>query len=421
VLEQASVVEIHALISGAAKKAFEKVEHDVSLRVSSPWMVIDGTIQTLEAQRDGLPIAMPSFIEHVVYSLAMFHFADSPSHGANVSKDIEWFFGFLRNLPRIGLTESLPALSELVTELKTAFASQLNLAYVLLRICSTCTMLAEQLNYLQTLEILNIPPDNLQSLTAMLANIDKCFNTSSNAYERLSRFTHAAVDVHNCMVVNADGVEFTPFASVTRNDVFPHINVENTLLQIMAENLFAGVDVPLDSYNAGLRIIECLTMAGSLWFLGDEDKHNPLKQIKLPGNPTQIFGIDEAVFTTSVKGIECTNRRMKLLYDHINAHPPEGPREPWFKRDGVMVALVMLEEVSNDNLMTLKKRFKDYCQDQIHRVYRNHEQMKAEWVELERGVNEQQVQKEPQEAFWSPSKFWDIDLEKALADLKLPK
>jgi hypothetical protein len=211
------------------------------------------------------------------------------------------------------------------------------------------------------------------------------------------------------MVVNAYG-DCIPFPSVTRKDVFPHINVENTLLQIMANNLFTGDDLPLDSYDAGLRIIDRLTHDDSLWFLGDERNHNPLKQITIPGDQTSIFGIGEDIFRDSVKKIKC-RPRMEELWKKMSPEPIK-TRELTCKNEGLVVALVMLEEVSDDNLKSLKMHLKSYS----HRQANEDPDKKDQWEALEVCLDEQKQSEAGY--FWRPALFWDIRLEKELYNLK---
>jgi hypothetical protein len=202
------------------------------------------------------------------------------------------------------------------------------------------------------------------------------------------------------------------FASVTRKDVFPHINVENTLLQIMALNLFTEVNYISYSSSAVDQIVQSLTDSQHLWFLGDQRNHNPLKQIKLHSNPVQIFDIDENVFTASVKKIECTPK-MTILYDQIRGNPEENP-EPQLESVGVLIALVMLEEVSNDNVNGLKNLLREYCTEKarLHSARRT----RGLWNELNAALDEKC--ESPNPVVWLPDVFWKAELEKTLYDLK---
>jgi hypothetical protein len=79
------------------------------------------------------------------------------------------------------------------------------------------------------MELCPIAPERLRPLTTAFQEIAACCRHLPNAYGRLAFFTRAEIAAHNEALVIASP-DPVGFAWVTRSDVFPHINSENTLL-----------------------------------------------------------------------------------------------------------------------------------------------------------------------------------------------
>jgi hypothetical protein len=382
-------------IGASAKKAFDSIAETLRLRECIPWTIVGTNVQFIEGKLSETVITFPSLIDRLVYSVAMFHPGGvlGPTDVSNLGN----FFGFLRALPRVRFTECLPAISDLASLLKVAFARQFNLAYVLLRLCSKCKDLTKELQFLSKIGFCLISPERMESLNRAFETVDACIEGPGNAYERLKEFTRAAVAVHNDALFNSQ-VGRVSFASVKRSDVFPHMNVDNTLLQVMVKD-YSQFSV-LDFFGVSLKIVKDLVDPGE-GFLGGEadDVHWQCpKCIAFYEDGADIFGFDESIFRTSLKQVQTTTGNLEKLWASIpDANERDG--EVWAPLNdeaGVMLALATLEEFKDQGPKDLTHLLKAECEKRTGKERRR-------WAFLRAILDEPSIGEadEGAESYWS--------------------
>jgi hypothetical protein len=132
---------------------------------------------------------------------------------------------FLKAIPFSSFTRFLPAIAELAIALRTKFALQLNLIYVLLRTCSKCG------------DVLGFCADCFDSISrpriesALLA-VDRLY-PNGDVYEKLNSFVRRAVEIHNSILLSTGEIETVPFRCIQENFMMPYARLENTILPVM--------------------------------------------------------------------------------------------------------------------------------------------------------------------------------------------
>jgi hypothetical protein len=100
-----------------------------------------------------------------------------------------------------------------------------------------------------------------------------------------------------------------------------------------------------------------------LWF-GDIDEPNWVspKRIAFYGGDADIFGFNESIFKASLKRVTPTTAHMKHLYDSIQwVERTAPPRTPADDTEGVLLVLVMLQELSQEGSKGLSEQFTKFC------------------------------------------------------------
>jgi hypothetical protein len=306
--------DVHVLIGDAARSALQTVSDSIPLRSCTPWSIRDGRVQFLRLIIDQKDVQMP-LIERVAYTAAMFH-----RNGA-LGGPGEWpidelpaFFSFLRALPRARFTRHLPAVSALAAHLRRVFASQPSLADALLRLCPTCADLlalklytpdprdasGRPLPSFRTLWLRDVDDAEMAECTSAFEEIDRCCAhlpepSRRDAYERLCTFSRFAVDAHNALLFNAPPAP-VPFAVLERAHIFPHINAENTLVQVLVKE----PHLPVDPLAIVGFLVQRLTEPASLWFGSGYDFPSKIR-FDFDGEQTDVLGFTDAIFRDSLR------------------------------------------------------------------------------------------------------------------------
>jgi hypothetical protein len=127
-------------------------------------------------------------------------------------------------------------------------------------------------------------------------------------------------------------------------------------------------DVSLDSkadfVADGTKVVDALSdPVMGLWF-GDIDEPNWVspKRISFYGGDADMFGFNESIFKASLKRVTPTTAHMKHLYDSIQRvariAPPHTPAND---TEGVLLVLVMLQELSQEGSKGLSEQFMTFC------------------------------------------------------------
>jgi hypothetical protein len=313
---------IDELIGEAARTALDAVNTFIPLcSCSTPWSIQPPNfVQFLQVVISGNPLSTP-MIERVVYGAAMFHPGTALAGSGRVPiPELGSFFSFLKALPRATFTRHLPAVSALSAKLRRTFATQLSLGYALLRLCPTCAdLLALNVEdpdprdksgnpapLFRTLWLPDLTPDHLQEFKSAFEAIDLCcapWETElrlTDAYARLCAFTRVAVNTHNALLLVAQP-KTVPFSVLERSHVCPHINVENTLVQVLARELAGVVDFRTSDPLAIVQLLfERLTAPTSCWFGSHEDDFPSKILFGFEGEETDILGFTDAIFRDSL-------------------------------------------------------------------------------------------------------------------------
>jgi hypothetical protein len=353
-------------------------------------------------------------IERVVYSLAMFHPNGDLKNEGHQIEDLDAFFSFLRALPFISVTRHLPAVAALASLLNDAFASQLNLVYVLLRCCATCADLASPagLPFLQQLDVCDLPPD-MNRFTEAFEAIDGCFvadpKRGSDAYERLNAFTQRAVALHNAVLLKAPE-ERHAFLSLTPKDLCPHVSVENTLIPLMGIN-FEGW--PDDCLAAGKRMIEELSDTGLAPWFTDDSNDDAYRRIDFgrQNEKTDIFGFTDEIFRESVRKITVTHQMASLLKRLASANDRDDrPVVP--PETGLVLVLALLQEGIGEGPADIVIRLREKVKKMIVKAEETNDTF-PEWERLDHYLAMSEIT-------WGSECFWSLTIRRCLKKLPLP-
>jgi hypothetical protein len=254
----------------------------------------------------------------------------------------------------------LPVLSDLASLLKQALARQFNLAYVLLHLCPTCEALGIELSRFGEIDFCQISSRETELLTRAFLDIDNCCGDLPNAYLRREKFTQAFSAVHNEAFLRALS-DSVPCASVRRSDVSPHINVENTLLQVMVKDFQS--DWNADFLTVGMRIVDSPSYPSQgIYFYEGQDWDFP-KRIALYESGADISGFKESIFKESLKRVRPTTEHMPHLYDSFaSMHQAVPLRTPPKNTAGILLVLAMLQEFDCGGLKGLSEQFMEFCE-----------------------------------------------------------
>jgi hypothetical protein len=116
-----------------------------------------------------------------------------------------------------------------------------------------------------------------------------------DAYERLCTFSRLAVDAHNALLLNAPPAP-VPFAVLERAHILPHLNIENTIVQVLVKEPILPVD-PLAIVGF---LVQRLSAPTYMWFGSSGDFPSKIR-FDFDGEQTDILEFTDAIFRNSLQ------------------------------------------------------------------------------------------------------------------------